>query len=197
MDTIYNVIQSIVGGIAYTRAKSPIFERTAAQAVAASTAGVHAAVADTGVAQTGIGSNTNPPCARSITATITGTNTDVKAVSVVVRGKRNGVAVTATLPAFTVDTLGTVESVVAMDEVTDWDSPAHDGTGVSVSLGWGDKLGLDFLLSRNTFDFAFLANAREGTAPTVVVSATNLESNHIKLNSALNGTAVAAYFRTP
>lgn len=59
-----------------------------------------------------------------------------------------------------------------------------------VRVGLGAKLGLPVRLSRNTVLAAYRANAREGTAPTVVVSASAIESNTATLNSALNGTEV-------
>jgi len=41
---------------------------------------------------------------------------------------------------------------------------------------------------------ASLNNVREGTHPTVTVSATALESNTVDLNSALAGTPVKIYY---
>lgn len=63
-----------------------------------------------------------------------------------------------------------------------------------VRIGTGTQLGLPTRLSRNTVLAAFLANAREGTAPTVAVSASALESNTVILNSALNGSDVLIDF---
>lgn len=63
-----------------------------------------------------------------------------------------------------------------------------------ISVGFGSKLGLPFKLAHNTCEMAFLDNTKEGTAPTVAVSATAVESNTITLNSALSGKVVDAYF---
>ena len=63
----------------------------------------------------------------------------------------------------------------------------------TVSVGWGDKLGLPYKLSHNTVQEAFLNNVKEGTAPTVAVSATAIESNTVDLNSALDGHVVDVY----
>lgn len=63
-----------------------------------------------------------------------------------------------------------------------------------VRVGVGSKLGLPVMLERNTVLAAFLGGTREGTAPTVAVSASVLESNTVTLNSALNGSAVAVDF---
>lgn len=78
------------------------------------------------------------------------------------------------------------------------DASANTTAGVPVdrvSVGWNDKLGLPFKLSHNTVipGMTFLNNTREGTEPTVTVSATAIESNTIDLNSALNGTIVDSY----
>ncbi|MFX4263119.1 hypothetical protein ACOBQJ_13105 [Pelotomaculum propionicicum] len=69
-------------------------------------------------------------------------------------------------------------------------------TGVpydKVSVGWNDILGLPYRLSHNTVLAAYLNNVKEGTAPSVAISATALESNTIDLNSALDGHAVDVY----
>ncbi|QXN68005.1 hypothetical protein [Microcystis phage Mwe-Yong1] len=66
-----------------------------------------------------------------------------------------------------------------------------------VRVGVGSKLGLSHKLNRNTVLAAFRAGAREGTAPTVAVSASALENNTVTLNSALNGSAVVVdYYET-
>jgi len=82
--------------------------------------------------------------------------------------------------------------------VTTAASSANTTAGVPydiVSVGWNDKLGLPYQLTRNTIipGLTFLDNTREATEPTVTVSATALESNAIDLNSALDGTAVDVY----
>lgn len=173
---------------------------SAAQAAAASTTGVHAAVTDTGVAVNVTTSITNPPCARSITATAGGTSGDVKAIQVVITGTDiNGDTITETLPAFTVNTTGTVEGSKAFATVTNIYIPAHDGTGATTAIGWGDKLGLRNKLSRATLVYkgTFLADVVESTEPTLAKSSTVLASNTLDLNSALDGTAVKAYFLFP
>ncbi|HWQ89518.1 MAG TPA: hypothetical protein VN374_06050 [Desulfitobacteriaceae bacterium] len=72
-----------------------------------------------------------------------------------------------------------------------------DGTaGVpydKVSVGWCDKLGLPYKLAQNTVLATYLDNTKETNPPTVTVSATDLESNTIDLDSALNGKVVDAY----
>lgn len=85
---------------------------------------------------------------------------------------------------------------------------AANGTGVTVgasqntlagvgydliSIGWLNVLGLPYLLPHNTVLAAYLNNAREAVAPTVTTHLTAIESNTIKLNSALAGQIVDAY----
>jgi hypothetical protein len=168
---------------------------SAAEAVAADTNAVHAAVTDTGVqvdVTTGI---TNPPCPRNITATAGGTAGDIKAIQVIITGTNaNGDVITETLPAFTVDTAGTVVGAKAFKTVTNIRIPAHDGTGATTEIGFGDKLGLPDLLTSNTVLMATLGGTKEGTAPTVVADADELEKNTVDLNSALDGSAVEVFY---
>lgn len=63
-----------------------------------------------------------------------------------------------------------------------------------ISVGWGDKLGLPFMLKHNTVIASYLNNTLEATAATVTVDADELEKNTVALSSALNGTKVDIYF---
>jgi hypothetical protein len=167
---------------------------TAAEAAAADTDAVHAAVQDNGAQQVITTGFTNPPYPRNITATAGGTAGDIKAIQVTVEGTNDaGETITETLPAFTVDTPGTVVGNKAFKTVTKVTIPAHDGTGATTAIGFGDKIGLPYKLAHNTVQDAYLNNTREGTPPTVAVSISALESNTVDLNSALNGTAVDIY----
>lgn len=166
---------------------------TAAQAATSSATGVHAAVTDNGADQTITTGITNPPCPRNITATAGGTAADVKAVQVIVTGTDYLDAVlTETLPAFTVNTTGIVAGVKAFKTVTSVLIPAHDGTGATTALGFGELLGLPYKLPTNTVHYSTLAAVREATAATVAVSASAIASNTLDLNSVLNSTAVTA-----
>ena len=62
-----------------------------------------------------------------------------------------------------------------------------------ISVGWGDKLGLPYLLPHNTVQQAYLNNVKESTAPTVTTDNDEIEKNTIDLYSALNGSAVDIY----
>lgn len=162
---------------------------------AASTTGVHAAVTDNGAPQVITTGITQPSSPRAVTATAGGTAADVKAIQVIVAGTNaQGDAITETLPAFTVNTTGTVTGTKAFKTITSITIPAHDGTGATTAIGTTEVLGLGYLLSRNTVIAAFLAGVKEGTAPTVVTSATVLEANTVDLNSSLAGTEVLVDF---
>ena len=171
---------------------------SATEAATASTTAVHAAVTDTGTAQTITTSITAPPCARNITATAGGTSADVAAIQVVITGTdMEGNVITETLPAFTVNTTGSVVGSKAFATVTSIYIPAHDGTGATTAIGFGDKLGLPYKFARNPVMRSFLGTTLEGTAATVAVSSSDLESNTVDLNSALNGTAVTVEMLIP
>ena len=83
----------------------------------------------------------------------------------------------------------------AFATVTEVTLPPYDTADTErVRIGLGAKLGLGVTLARNTVIAAYLGGAREGTAPTVAVSASALESNTVTLNSALNGSDVVIDF---
>ena len=62
-----------------------------------------------------------------------------------------------------------------------------------VSVGWGNKLGLPYMLEHNTVLAAYLNNTIESTPPTVAVDDDEVEKNTVLLASALNGTVVDIY----
>lgn len=167
----------------------------AADAVAADTGGIHAAVTDNGSTQTITTGITDPAVPRNVTATAGGTAGDIKAIQVTITGTDYAdQVITETLPAFTVNTTGTVQGNKAFKTITEISIPAHDGTGATTEIGWGEKLGLPDKLPTNTVLLASLGGTKEGTAPTVTASASALASNTVDLNSALNGSEVAIYY---
>jgi len=169
-------------------------EVPAAAAVVASTTGVLAAVTDNGQTRVITTNITSPAYPRVITATAGGTATDIKAIQVTIEGTdMDGNVITSTLPAFTVDTAGTVTGTKAFRTVTKITIPAHDGTGATTAIGFGNALGIPYKLPHDTVISAYRNNVREGTLPTVTTSATALENNVFTLNSALNGTKVDVY----
>lgn len=187
--------RTLVSGLFASRTVPVKVTWSAAQAAAASTTAVHAAHTDDGspeVLTTGI---TNPPAPRCITATSGGTAGDIGAIQVVIEGTNYlDVAITETLPIFTANSATTVVGAKAFKTVTEITIPAHDGTGATTAIGFGDKLGLPYCLdTTNTVLLAALAGVREGTAPTVVSDNDEIEKNTVDLSSALNGSQVDVY----
>jgi len=168
-----------------------IISQTLGSPAAPAVAAVLAAVTDTAVEVTVTTGITSPAVTRALTATAGGTAADIKAISVTVNGTdAGGAAISEVLPVFTVNTAGSVTGSKAFKTVTSVVIPPHDGTGATTSIGTSDKLGLGAHLARNTVIAAYRAGAKEGTAPTVAVSASALSSNTVDLNSASNGTEV-------
>ena len=162
---------------------------------AASTTAVHAAVTDNGAQQVVTTGINGPQVPARITATAGGTAGDIKAIQVIIAGTDPvGTAITETLDAFTVNTPGTVTGLKVFKTVTSITIPAHDGTGATTAIGFSDVLGLNHRLSRKSVKSAYLDAVLEGTAPTVVVNATDIESNTVDLNSALNSVPVVVEF---
>jgi len=185
----------ISGGKIIEGAADRVRTRSLGSPALGSTTAVHAAVTSTGSTSTVTTAITNPDVPRNITATAGGTNTDIKAIQVTVTGTNAaGETISEALPAFTVDTAGTVVGSKAFATVTSISIPAHDGTGATTAIGTGAKLGLGAKLGYNVVHSSFLGGTKEGTAATVAVSSTALESNTVTLNSALNGTEVVVLF---
>lgn len=188
-------LQTDVPGTVVDEAFLAHFQVEASKATVASTTGIHAAVTDNGAQQVVTTAITQPSVPRNITATAGGTAADIKAIQVIVTGTNiNDEVISETLPAFTVDTAGTVTGSKAFKTVTSITIPAHDGTGATTAIGFGEKLGLPHKLAHNTVLAASINNVREGTAPTVAVSSSALESNTVDLNSALNSQVVDVYY---
>lgn len=159
------------------------------------TTAIHAAVTDTGTQQVITTGITQPDVPRNVTATAGGTSADVAAVQPIVEGTDiNDQVITETLPAFTVNTTGTVTGSKAFKTITKITLPAHDGTGATTAIGTGSKLGLNTRLSRDSTVRAFFNGVKEATAPTITFDATNISGNTATLNSALNGSAVIVDF---
>lgn len=187
--------QTDAPGVTVTRGFVSKLVIAAASATVASTTGILAAVTDNGAQQVITTGFTQPSVPRNVTATAGGTAADIKAIQVIVAGTNYaGEAITETLSAFTVNTAGSVTGSKAFKTITSVTIPAHDGTGATTAIGFGEKLGLPDKLSTNTVLLASLGGTKEGTAPTVTTSTTALESNTVDLNSALNSSEVAIYY---
>lgn len=161
-------------------------EWSATEAVAASTTGVRAAVTDNGQTQVITTAITNPPCPRNLTVTAGGTAGDVKAISVTVTGKRRGKVITEAIGPFTVNTTGTVAGAKIFDEVTSISIPAHDGTGATTAVGFGELLGLPYVTPYPTIVGAYNDGAADGSA--AINAGTTLETSYFNPGGSLDGS---------
>ncbi len=147
---------------------------------------VHAATTLTDAAQTVSTAITNPDVPRNL---VVKGNASGMAGNVVFTGTNaEGVSITETIA---LNGSSAVAGNKAFKTVTSYQLPAKtNGSGDTVSVGVGSKLGLGKRLSRNGVQAAYLNNVLEGTAPTVATSSSAVESNTVQLNSALDGSAV-------
>lgn len=181
-------IQTDVVGLGVDRAFLAHFQVSPSNAVAGSNTAVLAATALTALAQVINTNITNPPVPRNIkivgnvpgivgNVTIKGTNYNGDSITEIIA--LNGVTA--------------VEGTKAFKTVTEIDLPIQTAAGNTVSVGYGEKLGLPYKLAHNTVLDAYLDNIKETVAPTVTTSATALESNTLDLNSALNSKVIDIY----
>lgn len=115
--------------------------------------------------------------------------------SVIVKGTDfAGTSITETI---TLSGVAVVVGLKAFNTVTEIDLPIQSGGGDGVSVGVGSKLGLPYILTKNTVRMAFNNNVLESTAPTVTVDPDNICSNTVTLVSALAGNLVDIYLVVP
>lgn len=99
--------------------------------------GILAAVTDNGAQRVITAGLKDPPTPSRITAVAGGTAADIKAIQVIIGGTDPaGAAITETLPAFTVNTAGTVTGVKVFAKVNSVTIPAHDGLGATTAIGY-------------------------------------------------------------
>jgi hypothetical protein len=182
------LIQTNVDKIVADMAFLAHFQISAADAVALSNTAVHAAITLT-TAKDVTTEITNPAVPRNII--VKGNAAGIAGDVVITGTDYAGEVITETIA---LNEASAVNGAKAFKTVTKIHVPAKtNGSGDTVSVGFGDALGLPFKLAHNTVFKSFLNNALEGTAATVTVSTTDICNNTIKLNSALNGSVVDAY----
>lgn len=86
-----------------------------------------------------------------------------------------------------------VEGNKAFKTVTEIDLPIQTAAGNTVSVGFGNKLGLPYKLQLNTILKTYVDSTLESTAPTVTVDNTALENNTFTTATALGGKVVDVY----
>lgn len=131
---------------------------------------------------------TNPPCPRNLTATSGGTVGDIGAVRVTVTGTNIAdQVISETLPAFTANSASTVTGSLAFKTVTSISIPAHDGTGATTAIGFGELIGLPYMFTSKPLAFS-LDDGVIMTAPTFTIDSDEIEKNVIDLNGSLDGS---------
>lgn len=175
-----------VYGITVNQAKFAHLSLSAAQSVAADPDGLLDGTALTTGAKT-VTTFLNPiPYPRNLTivasatqtgdCVITGTNIADKVITETIK-------FTSDTPAVGTKAFKTVTSIVL---------PAKAGTE-NVDIGWGDVLGLPFLLTQRPLLWATDDGVIEATAPTLTVDADEIEKNTIDLNTAMDGSVIDIY----
>ncbi len=163
-----------------------------AEAVAADVDGIHTAITDSGSDQVVTTEFSRPPCPRNVTVTAGGTAADVKAISVTVTGLRNGRTISEAIGPFTVNATGTVAGAKIFDTVLSATVPAHDGTGATTSIGYGELLGLPYSVPYPVIVKAFKGGSVDASA--VLTAGATLDGTHLDSGGALNGTEVALFY---
>jgi len=182
-------IQTDSEGISVDRGYLAHVKVSAANAVASSNTGILAEVTLTAEVQEVTAGITNPAVPRNII--VKGNASGIVGDVVIIGTNYVSEEITETIA---LNGSTAVEGTKAFKTVSYIDLPVETHVGTdTVSVGWGDKLGLPYKLAHNTVLSAYLDNTLETTAPTVTVSVTAIESNTMDLNSALNGKVVDAY----
>jgi len=165
------------------------FQVAAAKATGASNTSVHAAVT---LGETGTNVTTaitNPTVPRNII--IKGSAVGMQGEVGITGTNYNDEAITEVL---TVDGASAVAGAKAFKTVNLIQLPGKtNASGDTISVGTGEILGLPYKLAHNTLLVSYHDNALESTVATVTVSATNLESNTVDINTSLNGKALDFY----
>ena len=167
-------------------AHASLFSEAVGSPAVGATAAVRAAYTLGATAADVTTSITNPDVPRNLT--ITGNAGGIAGNVVITGTDYEGVTLTETIA---LNGTATVVGRKAVKTVTSINFPAKtNGSGDTVAIGTGAKLGLSRRLSRNTILTAYLNGTKEGTDPTVAVSSSVIASNTVTLNSTLNGNAV-------
>jgi len=133
-----------------------------------------------------------PDVARNLVITPGGTTNDVGTCSVTVLGTNyNGQAISEAF-AFAANASTATTGSKAFLTVTSVVFPANcedSPFGATWSIGYGEKLGVKRCMdSAGHILFSTLNGAKEGTAPTMVVDADEVEKNTADFNGTMNGS---------
>ena len=128
------------------------------------------------------------PAARNLT--VVGTAAGITGTLKVTGTNMAGEAITE---SFTLNGTTAPTGSKAFASVTEVECPARHAADDAVNIGWGVKFGIPYKLGLNTVLAAYVNGSKEGTAPTVAVSTSALESNTISMNTAPSGKATHYY----
>lgn len=181
MDRYDELLRTDVVNIAAHKSSVAHIHLTKEQACAADADGILDGIALTDEAQTVIEFLNPMPYSRNVTV-VAGTDSTSK---VTVYG--TNIANFPISEEFTLTGSTPVVGSKAFKTITAIVLPLDAGEE-TVDVGWGDKIGLPFLLADKPLVFALQAGVIETTAPTLVVDADEIEKNTIDLNSALDST---------
>jgi len=129
-----------------------------------------------------------PDFPRNITITPGGTTADVPAGDIVVTGTNIRGEVISETFTLTADQTAEDTGLKAFKTVTSIIFPIQDGAGATYDVGIADVLGLDRMMVGDEVILATIDGTFETTRPTVVASASAIESNTIDPNTALDGS---------
>ena len=182
-DRFVGKLSTDVYGTVADEGKVAVLTLTAAQAVAADTDGLLDGVALPAAAANQTSFENAMPYPRNITAVCSDTQTG----DMVVTGTNIADEVITETITLTSDT--PCAGAKAFKTVTSINLPAKVGSE-TIDVGWGDILGLPYMLDAKPILWAADDGVIETTAPTIVVDADEIEKNTIDLNSAMDGSVI-------
>lgn len=156
---------------------------SAAQTVASDPDGLIDAKALTAAAQTITTFENDMPYARNITVVASAATTSV----VTIYG--TNLADDPISESITMDGASAKAGAKAFKTVTSIVLPIAEGVE-TVDVGWGEKLGLPYMMATKPLAFALDDGAIETTAPVVTVDSDELEKNVIDLHTDMDGSVI-------
>lgn len=135
---------------------------------------------------------TNPDVPRNLTITAAGTAADIAAGSVLITGTNIEGKVITEAFVMSDNLAGVVTGNLAFKTITSVVFPAADGTGATIAVGTGAKLGLNHRLPPGKSSIVVVQdNAVDGNVPVVQAapSASTVHSHILELNTVTPATA--------
>lgn len=176
-----NIFQHVFG---YTETNKKVSASNAAGVLAATATVVAGRTVNTGL--------TNPDVPRNLQITTGGTTADIAAGSVIITGTNIEGKVIQEPFAMADNLAGSVVGNLAFKTVTSVVFPAADGTGATISVGWGSKLGLNHRLAPGKSTVVVVQdNAIDGATPVVQATpaASTVHSHILEQNTVTPATS--------